>query len=464
MNTFPVESERVSIQSLVPVGDGHQFIVYGDSCSGVPGAAHEATLAKINTAISHMSARPEFIAFLGDEIIGLVNDAEALRTQWRHWHQTEMKAISDLGVPLYNIAGNHTVFSADSEQVFREMNAHLPQNGPENQQGLSYFVRHGDLLVVFVNTMCRGLGGEGHMETEWLAQVMKSNGDARWKLVAGHHPAFAVNGYSGPYQRTIGEEYATRFWDLLVEHEVTAYLCSHILAFDVQVHRGVLQITTGGAGTAHLSPPDHEYHHFVQACVDTSGFRLQVVDETGLVRERLSWPPLAPDCSHWLERPEMSTAKTSGGDWPEFIAFRLRGRLSNDDNGEPQTLIAMPSEDGSSMPLWIGLVGRQRRLTVLLQPVAGRSPHGWHGPCFDADGAFDVQLAVHFRMGPGGILWRDNDEMPWSSMQNASSWGCERLDHLDVSRLIFGRGADAQAPFRGDGLRVSCYAASGAES
>ena len=40
------------------------------------------------------------------------------------------------------------------------------------QDGLSYWVRRGDLLVVFVHTAWYGLGGEGHVETEWLRRVL----------------------------------------------------------------------------------------------------------------------------------------------------------------------------------------------------------------------------------------------------------------------------------------------------
>jgi hypothetical protein len=58
----------------------------------------------------------------------------------------------------------------------------------------------------------------------------------------GHHPIFPVNGFSGSYQREVGPETVRAFWDALVSHGVVAYLCSQVLAFDVQVHRGILQI------------------------------------------------------------------------------------------------------------------------------------------------------------------------------------------------------------------------------
>ena len=95
------------------------------------------------------------------------------------------------------------------------------------------------MLLVFVNTLCSALGGEGHVENEWLERVLRENSDVRWSFVVGHHPVFPVNGYQADYQRTVGPEYRDRFWRLLVENRVVAYRCSHILAFDVQVHNGV---------------------------------------------------------------------------------------------------------------------------------------------------------------------------------------------------------------------------------
>ena len=175
----------------------------------------------------------------------------------------------------------------------------MPRNGPPGQEGLSYWVRRNDLLLVFVHTLFSGLGGEGHVETGWLRSVLHQHADARHKLVIGHHPVHPVNGFSGAYQREIGPEHATSFWDTLVHGGVTAYLCSHILAFDVQVHRGVLQICTAGAGTAHRMPEGIEYLHAVQAALDAEGLRYQVLDIDGQVRERLSWPIALPPDDRW---------------------------------------------------------------------------------------------------------------------------------------------------------------------
>ncbi len=218
-----------------------------------PAPLHERTFAGINAAVRRLTPPPEFILFLGDEIAGYTADAETLHQQWRHWLDQEMGWLDRHAISAVAHDQHHVTYDTMSEAVFREVHDHLPHNG-RGQEGLSYWVRRGDLLIVFVHTLWTGLGGEGHVETDWLRAVLHQHADARHKLVAGHHPVHPVNGFAGAYQRDVGPEHATEFWNVLSEGGVLAYLCGHILAFDVQVHRGVLQICTAGAGTAHRMP------------------------------------------------------------------------------------------------------------------------------------------------------------------------------------------------------------------
>lgn len=446
-----------TIAALTPDGRGHQFVFYGDSCSGVPDAPHEETHAGINRVVARLSPAPEFIVYLGDEIIGLTTDEAELRRQWRHWLDTEMAWLDRRVIPLYNTTGNHTTYDAMSERVFAEVLSHLPRNGPPGQDGLSYFVRRGDLLLVVVHTSWSGLGGEGHVETDWLADTLRRHADARWKFVAGHHPVFSVNGFSGPYQREIGSEHAGEFWRLLVDHGILAYLCSHILAFDVQVHDGVLQITTAGAGTAHRMPEGIEYLHCVQAAIDARGLRYQVIDGDGDVRESLSWPVDLPTSTQWpcLPMGEQVAVKHET-DGQAIVAWRLAGR-SAPDGGAPQSLLTAWSPDHALPSLWIGLTGQGQRLTVILCPTAGRSPHYWYGPGLDPDAPFDFQVALYAGMGPGGMLWRQDDSAPWTSLEGASPWGAERLIWPARWSVGHGKGGESDTPFRGLDLTARCF-------
>ncbi|MCB0111384.1 MAG: hypothetical protein KDE53_35930, partial [Caldilineaceae bacterium] len=78
------------IPALTAAIPDHQFVVYADACSGVPGALHEETFAAVNQVIQRLDPPPEFIAFPGDEIRGLTADDDALRDQWQYWFAHEM--------------------------------------------------------------------------------------------------------------------------------------------------------------------------------------------------------------------------------------------------------------------------------------------------------------------------------------------------------------------------------------
>lgn len=451
--------QRDSIPILQAGTDAHQFVIVGDSCSGVAGAKHESTFRQINELIRALAAPPQFICFLGDEIMGLTANPTALRGQWQHFLEREMAWLDGESISLYHTTGNHTVYDAMSAAIFSEVMTDMPRNGPPDQRGLTYWVRRDDLLMIFVNTLNAATGGEGTVETEWLGQILDQHRDARHKLVCGHHPIWVVNGYAGEYQRTIERENGQRFWRILARHGAVAYLCSHILAFDVQAHEGVLQICTAGAGTAHRMPPETEYLHVVQAALDEDGLRYQVLDPSGQAREWLAWNWQLPPSEGWAAfEPRSALSLTADCltrfDQSRLIVWEISGQLSADNDRSPQTLLCAHAQDGALPYLWIGISGAKSELTAQLSPAANRSPHRWRGPALLTDERFRIQFAMHSGMGPGGLLWRWSDDHPWSSMIGASAWGAERLRWSHLWSL--GRGG-GQRDFQRRDLRVRWY-------
>lgn len=452
------------INSIIPRDkNGHQFVVYADSCSGIPHKHHAANLCKVNLVLMRLKPEPEFICFPGDEISGLTNSREELLHQWNYWHHTEMAWIKDRGIPIYNTTGNHTTYNVMSENVFRQVFSHFPQNGPKGQEGLSYFIKKKNLLMVFVNTLWSGLGGEARVETDWLETVLSENHDAAFKLVFGHHPVYPVNGFSGECQRTLEAENGQRFWEILKRNKVNAYFCSHILAFDVQIHNGVLQILTAGAGTHDRMPKDYEYLHLIQAAIDSSGIRYQVIDQEGKIREWLNWPGNIPVSNKWGKAAEEMN-NFSSQDWDKtdihtFIAWEFSG-ISPDRQGPPQTLMSGWQNKYTLPVIWIGLTGEEQRITVYLCPKAGQSPHHWYGPPIPSSTEFTIQIAIHNGMGPGGILWRWHDNSPWTSLKAASPWGAERLNWPVHWSIGSNYNDNSDACFRGSDLQVKCFSQS----
>jgi hypothetical protein len=229
------------------------------------------------------------------------------------------------------------------------------------------------------------------------------------------------------------------------------------MAFDVQVHDGVLQIVTAGAGTLPHMPEDIEYLHCVQAALDDEGLRYQVLDTSGQPREWLAWPLKLPHSTNWMKlNCGDHTAPTfddkAGAFQSQLLAWRFDGRLPSCRHGGSQTLLCGWTPGPELAPLWIGCHGPENRLSVLLSAAPGRSPHYWMGPNLPHNKPFSIQLAVHTGMGPGGLLWRWDDTCPWSSLLGATPWGAERLSRQ--TRWSVGhdqRGTEGR-PFRGDDL------------
>ena len=189
-------SQQQSIPALMPRTEtGGQFVAYGDCCIGPPepGRNHEQHLPAVHTVLHRLQPRPDFVCFLGDMIWGLTRehgpnfDAEALEAEWQRVLAGPMRPLTDLGAPVYRIAGNHDTFNAVSEQVWRRVFAELPQNGPAGQEGLSYCVRQGDLLVVAIDVYAEALGAPS-------TQTRRSN--SCW-AIPRCSPSTATEGGSG---------------------------------------------------------------------------------------------------------------------------------------------------------------------------------------------------------------------------------------------------------------------------
>jgi hypothetical protein len=432
------------VPTLLPrTTGGRHFAVYGDSCSGIPGAAHERNFHNVNAALRRLAAPPEFVCFLGDHIAGLTANIDELRQQWRHFFEVELIALRDEFPDFYHLTSNHNTFSAESITVWRECLPDLPQNGPPGEEGLTYWVRRGNLLLVMLNTAslarCGGAGIAEEVSACWLPAVLRANADASHKFVFGHHPAYPVNGYSESPKWCLPSDEGQRLWDVLTHHGVEAYICSHIIAFDVQVQRGVLQITSGGAGTIYgpggAMPRPPEYHHFVDIAADDLGLRLQTRDIMGRLREWLVWPP-GNACEHYSVESAKADAVIEivepdawhrDGKASHLLVWRFTGPCGPATTPRQLRLLsaqAADGEDGFEICIdGVRLVARRH------ETVGGkRLTTNWSGPTVPSGQAIDVEIGIHTGMGPGGLLWRFvGRDLAWSSMTTVSATGFEGL-------------------------------------
>ena len=410
------------------------FAFLGDSpnfpVEDSPLGHHRENFQKILSVLKDKSPKLDFITFLGDHVWGYTDDKVYLQNQWREWLQ-DFKAIENYKV--YQITGNHTVYDEMSTTVYKETFPHIPQNGPLHQKGLYYYERKGDLLLIFLNTAYQDEQKEGKIDYEWVDEVLGENNDAKIKLVFGHHPAHHVNGYSITGWR-IWEEYAQPFWEVLVKHQVKAYICAHIIAFDVQVHQNILQITSAGAGFPSLYPKQTEYLHYTKAFVNRTQFSLQTITLDGNVKDKFTYPFL-PKSIIWeklsITQPELPHSEMfSPKPMNNKVLFGLRFKSSDFKYSEnEQTLIGGFRYFSSGYYVWIGIV--YNRLIVKL-PVGGapNPPVTWKGDIL-TKGSFDFQIIFHTQMGPGGVMYQDSKSKILTSLYTESAMGLEHMEWPD---------------------------------
>src|SRR5262249_30295292 len=190
-------------------------------------------------------------------------------------------------------------------------------------------------------------------------------------------PVFTVNGYGF---MNCDPDDGVRFWDVLVKHGVQMYLCSHVLAFDAQVRRGVVQLTTGCAVDKGLYPPHTEYVHFVQVALEQDRQRFQTIDLAGTTREWAVWPV--------RETPERHALSAD----PKQLAEQLRSGTSGIRPGDHWYIIwrfsgVVPQPAEHPIALLAGFMGMEvvfeeasMRLVVNLAPEREKGWERWTGP------------------------------------------------------------------------------------
>src|SRR5262249_44375705 len=211
-------------------------------------------------------------------------------------------------------------------------------------------------------------------------EALTAGKDAPVKLVLGHHPIHAVNGYDEHPTWRVPPKAGAEAWSLMRRFGVRAYLCSHIIAFDFQIRDGIVQLCTGGAGTAYgpggAMPGETEYLHFVECAVSPKSFSYRVFDQSGACRERLAWPADDSDAEETLALsagvPLASGPPSAGRRKSGFFArWRARGHMPAVD----ASVALVTGREVDRGPLVLSISWDRGRVTLRTAP-GERRPEG----------------------------------------------------------------------------------------
>jgi hypothetical protein len=129
----------------------------------------------------------------------------------------------------------------------------MPQNGPENMKGTTFWWRNKNVLFISVDVFEEGqselgfikLGVSGD-QLKWVQAVLDSNPDVDHRIVMGHVPVVGPVRQWSSSGLSIKEGRNSDFWQLMKKYEVDAYLCGEVHAITCTERDGIMQVAHGG--------------------------------------------------------------------------------------------------------------------------------------------------------------------------------------------------------------------------
>ncbi|PXA03530.1 hypothetical protein DDZ13_11140 [Coraliomargarita sinensis] len=171
-----------------------------------------------------------------------------------------LKRYEKYGLNIYVAPGDHEygddgglkrdhIARAFGEEFTRQMG--MPENGPEEHLGRAFWARHGDLLVVTLDTFVdRGEGVPfgytvGEAQLEWVDRVLSDHADANYVIVQGHLPIVGPVNSKNSSASMLEEGTDSDLWKTMVKHGVDVYLCGEHHRITVHQQDGIWQIVHG---------------------------------------------------------------------------------------------------------------------------------------------------------------------------------------------------------------------------
>jgi len=181
-----------------------------------------------------------------------------------HWAVQDVSTTLGDDFPVYPVVGNHDRAKEADMTYIRSLNAggaglpNLVRKGPPGSEETMYAFEWGDAHVAVLNQYFDGTSDTASPSDvsdatfAWLADDLASV-TKPFVFVAGHNPAYALPDMTSGRARHEGGGLETnpahrdRFWNLLEERHVAAYICGHTHNASARRIDGVWQLDAGHA-------------------------------------------------------------------------------------------------------------------------------------------------------------------------------------------------------------------------
>jgi 3',5'-cyclic AMP phosphodiesterase CpdA len=273
----------------MPIPAPWHFVVLGDTrTEGLK--PPDVTYAIVERAAA---AQPAIVLTVGDMINALDTQAE-VREQWRTWRAAvaPLGASAQPGGPwLLVTPGNHDVQGNTwATDLLVEAFAELPANGPAGFERRAYSVDYRGVRFISLDSeQFAELHRLGDAQLAWLEARLRDNPN-RYTIVFSHDPAYPVGPHVGSSLDVYPAE-RDRFWKLLRDYKVAAYIAGHEHLYNHQVLDGVHQIIAGTSGSFIYGGYGGEFYHYVVGEIGVQGLTFAVYDQAGAERDRFTLAP-----------------------------------------------------------------------------------------------------------------------------------------------------------------------------
>lgn len=241
------------------------FVVFGDTRDETQNTQKGISPHLSSIARGIAAEKPDFAIHTGDLINGYyTHRSSPVRGKYAemfdHW-KAAMKPVYDYenrkGIPVYVVRGNHEdgeIFT-DSHLKKAYLDAFgrlMPQNGPENEKGLTYSFTHNQARFIAPDQY-KGFDTltKGKVPQAWLDEQL-THDPKPFTFVFGHTPAYKVSSgkisvspppllYNHASDRDV-------FWGSLKKARAAIYFTGHVHFYCRGTKDGIMQVVVGNGG------------------------------------------------------------------------------------------------------------------------------------------------------------------------------------------------------------------------
>ena len=253
------------------------FATMSDS-RGKDRGSNEIVLSALATHLVANQKEVKFLMFIGDMVEGSDDHPDTTLAELIYWKKIMSPVYNNSNMVwpyIYPVIGNHEARHPNDEDNFRSVFNNVIMNGPSDEKGLTYSLDYMNVHFVCVDTERWYYGDPNDLSDDrrdwhyvkhfdWLENdLQKANErNVNHTFVFGHDVPFPIGGHLHDGFPNLGRRFnppvdslkqwhidqRDKFWQILVDNKVTAYICGHEHIYGRQSVDGVYQIVAGGAG------------------------------------------------------------------------------------------------------------------------------------------------------------------------------------------------------------------------